>query len=275
MKNKQYEGNNTCETKNLLKDKPIFDKFYDPMFLSKNFSTVLKAINIFFLIYVLSTTVFYILIHYYGKLIVKGKATRLEYDTLLYYNLFNNLFFILTVIPGFLSVSSRSLKYFLIFYSMTIFYSSFFILFYFINSYFKNSLDILYKNDKFAYFNLLVFLINICIFSYTLFYFISLINRNKKMINENSPTSMIMHEICLRTDMMKIGFNHIVIKTKLNKMLPNILFKRNSYYFTSLRQDNDRSESTNEKHEIHIDHKRGSEFLDSTCFRTSATYLSE
>lgn len=273
MKNKHYENDNQ-ETKNLLKDKQILDKFYDPLFFSRGFSSGIKTINIFYLSYVVSTTILFIIIHYYGKLIIQGKATRLEYDNLLYYNLFNNFYFILAIIPGFLSISRKSLKYFLIFYMMTIIYSTFFIIYYFARSHFKTSFEILYKNENFAYFNLLVFLVNTCIFVYSLFYFISLINKNRKMLNDNSPTSMIMHEICLRTDMMKIGFNHFVIRTKLNKMLPNILFKKDSYYYSSLRMDNDKSEYRDQE-KLHIEHpKRGSEYLDSTLFRTSATNMS-
>ena len=53
-------------------------------------------------------------------------------------------------------------------------------------------------------------------------------------MKRHSTTNNIFNEICLRTDMMKFTFNHFLIRTRIHKFLPNLAFKKDSYYFTSL-----------------------------------------
>jgi hypothetical protein len=222
---------NNNEIKSLIKKIKKREDIDEPIFFSYNFCLLMKIFQFAFLIYIIWSTIFYILIHYYGKQIIQSNSLRIEYDNILYQNLFTNIYFTFITISGFISVSKKSIKYFLTFYLMLIIFSIFSIIEYF------TDLKIFHFSKIFI-FNISILIINFVIFVWTVYFFFSLVEHNKKIINSNNNSPSIIHEIQLRTDMMKMGYNHFMIKTKLNKIFRNCLFTRDSYYYASLNKPN-------------------------------------
>ena len=62
----------------------------------------------------------------------------------------------------------------------------------------------------------------------------------KYKVNNNTPMTIdsFVNEMQLRMDMAKIKFNSIMIKLKINKIFPKIMFKPKDYYF--MRKDNEK-----------------------------------
>jgi hypothetical protein len=257
----KYEDNNNPETKKLLKTHKSPFRSQDSSFLSHNFLVFLKTINIALLSYIIFSTFFYFIVHYYGKRIINSKTLRLEYDNLLYQNLFVNFYFILASVLGFISISRKSILYFCWFYTTLNLYSTLFITSYISNFYYDY-----FFHSKFVWLGITLTLVNISIFCYLIFYFFSIISQNQNEIKySRSPPSKIIHEINLRIDMFKISFNHFIIKTKLHKLIPSLLYTRDSYYFMTLRNDYDKTEGGVEKH-LNVDMRSGN--TDSTFYRT-------
>jgi hypothetical protein len=218
------------ETHKLLKNSKNKD-FFDAQrsLLSRNFLIFLKVLNIAFILYITISTLFYICVHYYGKRVIQAKSLRLEYDNLLYQNLFVNFYFIMITLLGFITTKHKSMKYFALYFSTLIVYS-----FIYLYAYLTNLNISHFLSNKFFWFSSLIVGITSIILVVMVFHFFSVIEENKTYLRKHSTTNNIFHEICLRTDMMKFTFNHFLIRTRLHKFLPNLAFKKDSYYFTSL-----------------------------------------
>jgi hypothetical protein len=260
----KYEEN-TQERKSLLKNskhRNISSEEY-PL-LSSSFIFYLKIANIKISIYILISTIFYFMVHYYGKKIIKTKTVRLEYENELYQNLFVNFYFTLSLIVGFLSINRRSLHYFSFYYFTFLLYSTVFII-----SYFSNFYADYLINKKFMWFSFLAVINLVCMSIYLIYHFIFIIQQNKKQINNSDVTySNIVHEINLRTDMFKISFNYFVTRWKLHKVIPSLLFKKDSFYFTQIgnfkKNDGDKS----------LQIGRPNDSSESTFYKTRENYSS-
>jgi hypothetical protein len=231
MKNDEQAG----ETKQLLKNTKLrYAKTEEYPLITSNFSKYLKITNISILIYILFSTIFYFIVHFYGKRIIKSKTVRVEYENELYQNLFVNFYFTLSVILGFMAINRKSLYYFSFYYMTFILYSTLFII-----SYYSNFYSDYLVNKKFVWFSLFELVNMVFISIYLLYHFVFIIHQNKKQIENSEVTaSNIIHEINLRTDMFKISFNYYVIRWKLHKLIPSLLFKKDSFYFTQLSKAN-------------------------------------
>jgi large-conductance mechanosensitive channel len=228
------------ENKSLLKKQHASDKFYDPLLFNNSFLLCIKIINYTLITFISLTTISYLIIHFYGKMIIRTKSVRLEAENLLYYNLFNNIYLGMIILLAYLTIRRKSLKYFTSYYLLLLTNSILFSIFYFKSG--KN----IFHNEKIVYFNLIILMVNFIIFTYLIFHFVSLINSNKALIHKNSATSHIVHEILLRSDMMKIQFNGFLIRMKLNKYLPVLLFRKDSFYYTTLSKS-DKSDNSYER----------------------------
>jgi hypothetical protein len=227
MKNEE----NSQESKTLLKNpKYRHIRTEEYPLLTSNFNSYLKIANVTISIYIFISTIFYFMVHYYGKKLIKSKTVRMEYENELYQNLFVNFYFTLSMIVGFLTINRRSLHYFSFYFFTFLLYSTVFII-----SYFSNFYADYLINKKFIWFSFLAVtnLVFICI--YLVYHFIFIIQQNKKQIDNSDVTySNIVHEINLRTDMFKISFNYFVTRWKLHKVIPSLLFKKDSFYFTQI-----------------------------------------
>ena len=104
MKNEE----NIQERKSLLKNqKHRHIRSDEYPLLTSSFISYLKIANITISVYILLSTIFYFMVHYYGKKIIKTKTVRLEYENELYQNLFVNFYFTLSLIVGFLLINRK------------------------------------------------------------------------------------------------------------------------------------------------------------------------
>jgi len=257
---KNEEKININETKRLLKNynKGKILKMNENPLLSSKFLSFLKIVNISVLVYIIFSTIFYFIVHYYGKRVIQSKTIRIEYEQLLYQNLFVNFYFLLVALLGFNTVKKRSLYYFCSYYFTLIIYSIIFTI-----SYFSNFYADYFINKKFLWFSLNILTVVVLIFFYIVYHFYSIVKENKNQITETSYSNII-HEINLRIDMFKINFNYYVIKFRLNKVMPSLLYKKEDYYFTSL----------NKKNEKTIDTKSSNLNSESTMFKTKDEFSS-
>ncbi len=256
----KYEDN-LPESKKLLKSNKNIPKKHEPSLLSTHFLLFLKSVNISLLSYIILSTFFYLIVHYYGKRIINSKSWRIEYDNLLYQNLFVNFYFILATILGFIAISKKSLKYFSLFYLTISLYSVLFITCYLCNIY-----SDFFFHSKFIWFGIIINIVNFSIFVYLIYYFVSVVNSNQRNFTSiYSTPSAIIHEIYLRTDMFKISFNHFIIRWRLHKLVPSLLYKRDSFYFTTLnRVSGSGSKEKNVDRSIHV----SSTYSGSTHYRS-------
>jgi len=257
----KYEDNNESEGQKLLRSNRTINTLHENYFMTRTFIMCLKAINITLLSYVLISTIFYFVVHYYGKRIINTKALRVEYDYLLNQNLIVNFFFTLSNILGFITITKRSIKLFCLFFLTLNFYSTLFVF----SFLFKFQYNFFFQT-KFMWVGISILIINSSIITYMIYYLVSIIYNNKNAIkNSKVPPSTIIHEINLRTDMFKISYNYLIIQTKLHKLIPSLLFKSDSYYFTTLikKTNSDPLEKSN---------KRGTE-LEKKCINVE--YISK
>jgi hypothetical protein len=228
------------ETSKLIKNKQkesVFPRNEEYPLLNSKFLTFLQIVNIATTAYIIVSSGFYFLVHFYGKRIIKSKSLRLEYESLLYHNLFINFFFIFSTVLGFITVKKKSLSYFFFYFFTLIMYSIIFIVSYF-SEYFSDYL----VNKKLIWFSYVMLFISSVLTVYCVFHFVQVLESYKTNINGLSSSGVI-HEIYLRTDMLKFSFNNFMIKTKIHKLVPSLMFKKDSYYFTSLLKKEMKSES--------------------------------
>ena len=74
-----------------------------------------------FLCYLIISSLLYVLIHYYGKSILKAKIIRNEYEMLLHDNVFINIYLLMTYCYGHIAVNKKDINYFIYFYMSLIF----------------------------------------------------------------------------------------------------------------------------------------------------------
>ena len=146
-------------------------------------------------------------------------------------------FFFFSTVIGFLTIKNKSLYYFFIYFFTLMIYSIAFTVSY-ISDFFSDYL----VNKKLIWFSYVMVFISSGLIFYCVFHFIQIIENNKKALSQ-LPASGIIHEIYLRTDMLKFSFNNFMIKTKLGKILPSLMFRKNSYYFTSLNKKENHPDS--------------------------------
>jgi len=69
-------------------------------FYGHYFCLMFKSMNFAILFYVVLSAIMYLLVHFYGKQIITSKLELIEYDNLLYVNLFNDIFFVFLLVLG-------------------------------------------------------------------------------------------------------------------------------------------------------------------------------
>ena len=72
--------------------------------------------------------------------------------------------------------------------------------------------------------------LNVLIIVYLVSFYLNTIGYFKYNI-QDLPFERIYHEIALRTDMMKMSFNNLVISLKIHKIFPGLLYRKADYYF--------------------------------------------
>lgn len=93
-----------------------------------------------------------------------------------------------------------------------------------------------FYKENFIYASTGITISNIIYFLYIIYYFFSFFRANIYVINNNQIIDNIIHEIHLRTDMLKIKINHILIKLHLNQVLRNYMFYQKDFYFMRMQK---------------------------------------
>ena len=123
---RNYHHYDKEEKENFIKGKIIKNPFQNNSLqsniLTSNFLLFLKIINAFLLCYLIISSLLYVLIHYYGKSIVKAKIIRNEYEMLLHDNVFINIYLMMTYCYGHIAVNKKEYKLFcLLLYDFNLF----------------------------------------------------------------------------------------------------------------------------------------------------------
>jgi hypothetical protein len=191
-------------------------------YFGKYFNILFKAMNFSILFYVVLSSVMYIIIHFYGKTIIKGKSQWIEYDQLLYINLFNDLFLIVLLLLGYFTLKKKSNTSFIIYWSILLLIS--------FNHLAGINVNIFFLNPKLKLFNFFILIMNVLLIVYTVCFWFGHLNYIRNTL-ASVPIANIIHEINLRSDMMKISFNHLIIRLRLHKLIPNLTYKKSDFYF--------------------------------------------
>lgn len=196
----------------------------EPVFMNEYFCSLLRFVNYFIAFYIFISLILYLSVHFLGKDFIKSKKTLTEYDKLLFLNLFYDIFLAFSIFVSYLAISKKSIIFFALYFKIMVMACFF--------GFYGVSQDMENLNSKIRYAVIAILGINIVFALYPVFHYLRKI-RYFRISLEDQPLDNIYHEIRLRTDMMKIGFNHIIIKMKLHKIFPNITFKKEDYYFLS------------------------------------------
>lgn len=223
-------------------------------FNSKYYLLILFIIAIYSL-YTIVNIPLYIFYHLFGDLFennneINNNQLREEYtnnfrpnDISIYWIIFHNIFTISLIILSFITIKNQTYSY----YSILLLFQFVYIFGFLMNS----NITLIPSSSSFIY-TIFIFMLIFC-FILHIIYMISYYykSKNKKEKIDNKETSgkyrinnrqisidTIIDEIQLRMDMAKIKFNSIMIKLKINKIFPKIMFKPKDYYF--MRKDNEK-----------------------------------
>jgi hypothetical protein len=168
-------------------------------------------------------------------------------DISFFWNIFNNIYTIAFAFLSYLVMKNQTYSYLTIYMIL----QKLFIFAYLMNG----NLTLIPHKTSYAF--KIFHLVIIFCFVLNIFYFFSyhykkknqkekIVENNKETlmgkykVNNNTPMTIdsFVNEMQLRMDMAKIKFNSIMIKLKINKIFPKIMFKPKDYYF--MRKDNEK-----------------------------------
>lgn len=192
----------------------------EPELFSYFLHTIVNLINLTFGLYIIFSFLIYIFYHIFGQDLLKND-NYMNYDNALFNNLLNSLLLFIIIAVGFFADKTKSLKLFTIYLSILILINL---------NYLTNTFELLSNKTCHRIFNYMIIIANFSISTYLVIFYLNSIKYFKYNIAE-IPFDKIIHEIKLKTDMMKINFNSLAINLKLHKIFPGLLYKKEDYYF--------------------------------------------
>lgn len=197
-----------------------------PVFFNKSFVLLNKITSFVFSVYVVITTLLYLAVRFSSESEIKGKAVTIEYDSLLLHNLLIvNTTLVATIMMNYYGAKYRQAYIFC--YSTLVLGALYFG--YVMNL--KSENLIISEYIKFIKLALLTIIVTLTF--YMIYYFLARIYSFRTYIGKNFSIDEVIHEISLRTDMLKFSYNHFMIRTKIHKYIPSLLYKRESFYYTT------------------------------------------
>ena len=252
MKNK---GNNSYFNLDFL-----FQK--SPEYFNANYYLLTLLTIIIYSLYTMASIPIYIYYHFFGDLgllendneFINNPSLKEEFmnnfkinDISFFWNIFNNIYTIAFAFLSYLVMKNQTYSYLTIYMIL----QKLFIFTYLMNG----NLTLIPHKTSYAF--KIFHLVIIFCFVLNIFYFFSyhykkknqkenIVENNKETlmgkykVNNNTPMTIdsFVNEMQLRMDMAKIKFNSIMIKLKINKIFPKIMFKPKDYYF--MRKDNEK-----------------------------------
>ncbi len=194
-------------------------KIKQPEFFSHTLSVCLRTFNWMFSFYVIFSMIFSIFYFYLGKDIVTNKIA--DIDRYIIDNIYYSAIIVLLVMLSYFSMQKKS--YFLFTtYVITINLLAL--------NYFFELIKMTPGNHIHRVINWMIIVLDFILTGYVSSFYFQSIGYFKHQL-EGLSFDTIENEVKLRTDMMKINFNSFLINTKLYKVFPNMLFRKNDYYF--------------------------------------------
>ena len=252
MKNK---GNNSYFN-------PVFLFQKSPEYFNAKYYLLTLFTIIIYSLYTMASIPIYIYYHFFGDLgllendneFINNPSLKEEFmnnfkinDISFFWNIFNNIYTIAFAFLSYLVMKNQTYSYLTIYMIL----QKLFIFTYLMNG----NLTLIPHKTSYAF--KIFHLVIIFCFVLNLFYFFSyhykkknqkenIVENNKETlmgkykVNNNTPMTIdsFVNEMQLRMDMAKIKFNSIMIKLKINKIFPKIMFKPKDYYF--MRKDNEK-----------------------------------
>ena len=232
-----------------------------PEYFNANYYLLTLFTIIIYSLYTIASIPIYIYYHFFGDLgllenddFTNNPTLKEEFmntfkinDISFFWNIFNNIYTIAFAFLSYLVMKNQTYSYLTIYMIL----QKLFIFTYLMNG----NLTLIPHKTSYA-FKIFHFMIIFC-FVLNIFYFFSyhykkknqkekIVENNKETlmgkykVNNNTPMTIdsFVNEMQLRMDMAKIKFNSIMIKLKINKIFPKIMFKPKDYYF--MRKDNEK-----------------------------------
>ena len=252
MKNK---GNNSYFN-------PVFLFQKSPEYFNAKYYLLTLFTIIIYSLYTMASIPIYIYYHFFGDLgllendneFINNPSLKEEFmnnfkinDISFFWNIFNNIYTIAFAFLSYLVMKNQTYSYLTIYMIL----QKLFIFTYLMNG----NLTLIPHKTSYAF--KIFHLVIIFCFVLNIFYFFSyhykkknqkekIVENNKEAlmgkykVNNNTPMTIdsFVNEMQLRMDMAKIKFNSIMIKLKINKIFPKIMFKPKDYYF--MRKDNEK-----------------------------------
>ena len=252
MKNK---GNNSYFN-------PVFLFQKSPEYFNAKYYLLTLFTIIIYSLYTMASIPIYIYYHFFGDLgllendneFINNPSLKEEFmnnfkinDISFFWNIFNNIYTIAFAFLSYLVMKNQTYSYLTIYMIL----QKLFIFTYLMNG----NLTLIPHKTSYAF--KIFHLVIIFCFVLNIFYFFSyhykkknqkekIVENNKETlmgkykVNNNTPMTIdsFVNEMQLRMDMAKIKFNSIMIKLKINKIFPKIMFKPKDYYF--MRKDNEK-----------------------------------
>lgn len=200
-----------------------------PNFFNKNFRFISNIVSFMLGFYIMFTTILFLIVHFNNGTMFKSKSVLLEYDALLYSNLIMNLLFGVIIITNYIGFKTESLTTYLLIDAIT-----FSLYFFYVQG---------ISTKDFFLFEFLQLLklslmgLSIVLLFYLVYYYISNICHLRAFLGNNFSFEDIYHEISLRTDMIKFAYNDFIIRCKLHKVFPGLLYKRDSFYYLTIKNN--------------------------------------
>ena len=238
----------------------LFQK--SPEYFSANYYLLTLFTIIIYSLYTMASIPIYIYYHFFGDLgllendneFINNPSLKEEFmnnfkinDISFFWNIFNNIYTIAFAFLSYLVMKNQTYSYLTIYMIL----QKLFIFTYLMNG----NLTLIPHKTSYAF--KIFHLVIIFCFVLNIFYFFSyhykkknqkekIVENNKEAlmgkykVNNNTPMTIdsFVNEMQLRMDMAKIKFNSIMIKLKINKIFPKIMFKPKDYYF--MRKDNEK-----------------------------------
>ena len=238
----------------------LFQK--SPEYFNANYYLLTLLTIIIYSLYTMASIPIYIYYHFFGDLgllendneFINNPSLKEEFmnnfkinDISFFWNIFNNIYTIAFAFLSYLVMKNQTYSYLTIYMIL----QKLFIFTYLMNG----NLTLIPHKTSYA-FKIFHLMIIFC-FVLNIFYFFSyhykkknqkekIVENNKEAlmgkykVNNNTPMTIdsFVNEMQLRMDMAKIKFNSIMIKLKINKIFPKIMFKPKDYYF--MRKDNEK-----------------------------------
>ena len=237
----------------------LFQK--SPEYFNANYYLLTLLTIIIYSLYTMASIPMYIYYHFFGDLgllenndFTNNPTLKEEFmntfkinDISFFWNIFNNIYTVAFAFLSYLVMKNQTYSYLTIYMIL----QKLFIFTYLMNG----NLTLIPHKTSYA-FKIFHLMIIFC-FVLNIFYFFSyhykkknqkenIVENNKETlmgkykVNNNTPMTIdsFVNEMQLRMDMAKIKFNSIMIKLKINKIFPKIMFKPKDYYF--MRKDNEK-----------------------------------